>query len=89
VTGATVLLKGATQVVATPGRATVEVAVPGPARTAQAGSGDLLAGICGALLAAGLSAPQAAVLGASAQAMAAERQHQVPPQDLDIQAALD
>lgn len=82
-TGGTVLLKGATQVVATPGRSSVQVAVPGPAWTAQAGSGDLLAGICGALLAAGLPAPQAAVMAASAQAMAAP-DHPVPPQELEL-----
>ncbi len=69
-TGAAVLLKGATQYVAEPsGRVTI--AVPGPPWTAQAGSGDVLAGICGALLAAGLPAWQAGVVGASIQAMAA------------------
>lgn len=68
--GATVLLKGATQYVAEPtGRVTI--AVPGPGWTAQAGSGDVLAGVCGALLAAGLPAWQAGVVGASVQAMAA------------------
>ncbi|MEA5119274.1 MAG: NAD(P)H-hydrate dehydratase [Propionicimonas sp.] len=87
-TGATVLLKGASQVVATPGHEAVELAVPGPAWTAQAGSGDLLAGICGALLAAGLPVRLAAVLAASAQALAAARQGGVPPQELDLQAAL-
>ena len=82
-TGCTVLLKGATQYVATPGEATVQVAVPGPSWTAQAGSGDVLAGICGALLAAGLSAPIAAVVGASAQAMiAAEYRGPRPPQEV-------
>jgi hydroxyethylthiazole kinase-like uncharacterized protein yjeF len=81
-TGGTVLLKGATQVVATPGRGRVQVAVPGPAWTAQAGSGDLLAGICGALLAAGVPAPTAAVAAASMQAMAAAEHGPVPPQDL-------
>ena len=38
-TGATVLLKGASQLVAEPNRGPVLVAVPGPAWTAQAGSG--------------------------------------------------
>ena len=70
-TGATVLLKGATQLVATPGRSTVEVAVPGPSWTAQAGSGDTLAGICAALLAAGVPTSDAALLGASLQALTA------------------
>ncbi len=82
-TGCTVLLKGATQYVATPGERIVQVAVPGPSWTAQAGSGDVLAGICGVLLAAGLPAATAAVVGASAQAMvAAEHPGPVPPQEL-------
>ena len=81
-TGAVVLLKGATQYVVEPGgRATV--AVPGPAWTAQAGSGDVLAGVCAALLAGGTPAREAALLGASVQALAA-RDHPGPrpPQDL-------
>lgn len=77
--GATVLLKGATQYVAEPsGRVTLAVA--GPAWTAQAGSGDTLAGICGTLLAAGLSPRWAGVLAASVQAMtAAARLGPYPP----------
>ncbi|SDD77203.1 bifunctional ADP-dependent NAD(P)H-hydrate dehydratase/NAD(P)H-hydrate epimerase [Auraticoccus monumenti] len=81
--GATVLLKGATQYVVGPGEGPVEVAVPGPAWTGQAGSGDVLAGICGALLAAGLPAARAGAAGASLQAVAAARRpgpH--PPQEL-------
>lgn len=71
-TGATVLLKGGTQYVAeTSGRVTI--AVPGPGWTASAGSGDVLAGICGALLAAGLAPWRAGVVGASMQALAATR----------------
>lgn len=70
-TGATVLLKGATQLVAEPGVDEVSVAVPGPSWTGQAGSGDVLAGICAALLAAGVSARQAGLLAASLQAAAA------------------
>lgn len=82
-TGATVLLKGATQLVATPGAETVEVAVPGPAWTGQAGSGDVLGGLCAAVLAAGVGARTAAVLAASVQAMAAARfPGPVPPQEL-------
>ena len=57
------LLKGATQLVATPATETVEVAVPGPAWTGQAGSGDVLGGVCAAVLAAGVGARAAAVLG--------------------------
>lgn len=76
----TVLLKGATQYVAEPsGRLTL--AIPGPSWTAQAGSGDVLAGICGTLLAAGLPAWQAAALGASVQALAAaHRPGPFPPE---------
>lgn len=70
-TGATVLLKGASQLVARPGVTTVELAVPGPAWTGQAGSGDTLAGLCAAVLAAGRPAHEAAVLAASLQAVTA------------------
>jgi hydroxyethylthiazole kinase-like uncharacterized protein yjeF len=87
-TGATVLLKGATQIVAQPGRRSVLIAVPGPAWTAQAGSGDVLAGICTTLLAAGLPAPRAAALGASLQAVtAASLPGPVPPHELAREAA--
>lgn len=68
--GATVLLKGSTQYVCTP-EGSVTTAVAGPAWTGQAGSGDVLAGACGTLLAAGLEAGRAALLAASLQAMAA------------------
>lgn len=82
-TGATVLLKGASQVVASPGASVVRVALPGPAWTAQAGSGDVLGGVCAALLAAGLPPDQAGQLGASVQAAAAARHPGVvPPADL-------
>jgi NAD(P)H-hydrate repair Nnr-like enzyme with NAD(P)H-hydrate dehydratase domain len=82
-TGATVLLKGATQLVASAGAETVDVAVPGPAWTGQAGSGDVLGGLCAAVLAAGVGARTAAVLAASVQALAAARfPGPLPPQDL-------
>jgi NAD(P)H-hydrate repair Nnr-like enzyme with NAD(P)H-hydrate dehydratase domain len=56
------------------------VAVPGPAWTGQAGSGDVLAGLCAALLATGIPAITAAGLAASLQAMAARRHPgPVPP----------
>ena len=81
--GTTVLLKGATQYVSGPGDDRVHLAVPGPAWTAQAGSGDVLAGICATLLAAGLDPVVAAVCGASIQAMtAAAHPGPYPPQDL-------
>jgi ADP-dependent NAD(P)H-hydrate dehydratase / NAD(P)H-hydrate epimerase len=82
-TGATVLLKGASQLVAAPDEDSVRVAVPGPAWTAQAGSGDVLGGVCAALLAAGKSALDAGQLAASLQAVAATaRPGVVPPQAL-------
>lgn len=78
----TVLLKGSTQYVVTPA-GQVTVALPGPGWTAQAGSGDVLAGLCGTTLAAGLDAATAALAAASAQALAARR-HPGPlaPQEL-------
>jgi ADP-dependent NAD(P)H-hydrate dehydratase / NAD(P)H-hydrate epimerase len=82
-TGATVLLKGATQLVAAPNAGPVLVAVPGPAWTAQAGSGDVLGGVCAALLAAGVDAQRAGQLGASVQAVAAaEHPGVLAPQEL-------
>lgn len=69
---ATVLLKGSTQYVASPD-GELTTAIRGPAWTAQAGSGDVLAGVCGTLLAAGLPAARAALLAASLQAITAAR----------------
>lgn len=68
--GVCVLLKGPSQYVATP-QGQVLIALPGPAWSAQAGSGDVLAGSCGALLATGVSSERAAVMAASVQALAA------------------
>jgi hydroxyethylthiazole kinase-like uncharacterized protein yjeF len=83
-TGATVLLKGASQLVATPDDdSLIRVALPGPAWTGQAGSGDVLGGICAALLAAGQHPSMAGLLAASVQALAATRHPgPVPPQQL-------
>lgn len=64
-TGATVLLKGATTVVASPA-GQVLVSVSGGARLATAGSGDVLAGVVGAFLAQGLAPLEAAALAAHA-----------------------
>ncbi len=87
-TGATVLLKGASQFVATPGSSDVGVAVPGPSWTAQAGSGDTLAGICAAVLAAGASAYDAGLMGASLQAAtAAAHPGPLPPHVLAQRSA--
>ncbi|MDR0990773.1 MAG: NAD(P)H-hydrate epimerase [Propionibacteriaceae bacterium] len=82
-TGATVLLKGATQYIAAPDQAPVYVCFPGPAWTAQAGSGDVLAGIAVALLATGLPPLLAAGLAGSIQALTAVRHPgPYPPQAL-------
>lgn len=69
-TGATILLKGPTTLVAAPGEPTWFV-TNGDQRLATAGTGDVLAGILGALLARGLSAVRAAVAGAWIHAEAA------------------
>ncbi len=82
-TGCSVLLKGATQYVATPGGNRVWLGISGPGWTAQAGSGDVLAGICGTLLAAGLDVVSAALAACSVQALAAAaRPGPVTPQAL-------
>jgi NAD(P)H-hydrate repair Nnr-like enzyme with NAD(P)H-hydrate dehydratase domain len=81
-TGATVLLKGALQYAAAPDGAVLR-ALRGPAWTAQAGSGDVLAGICATLLAAGIEALLAGALAASIQAMMAlEHPGPIPPDAL-------
>ncbi len=68
--GASVLLKGATQYCAAPD-GSVLVVEAGPAWTATAGSGDVLAGIAGTLLAAGVPAQRAGALAAALQSRAA------------------
>ena len=60
---ATVLLKGPTTVVADPAGA-VRIVTSGDARLATAGTGDVLSGIIGALLARGVPALEAAAAGA-------------------------
>jgi hydroxyethylthiazole kinase-like uncharacterized protein yjeF len=67
----TVLLKGSVTLVATPGGGVRELP-EAPAWLATAGSGDVLAGIAGALLAAGLTAADAGVCAAWVHARAAE-----------------
>lgn len=62
-TGCVVLLKGPATVVAGPD-GQVLVVTAGDARLATAGTGDVLAGVIGALLAAGLDAAHAAAAGA-------------------------
>ena len=68
-TGATVLLKGSTTIVAEPdGRALV--AALGDARLATAGTGDVLTGVIAAFLARGVSPARAAAAGAVVHALA-------------------
>lgn len=91
--GVTVLLKGSTTVVASPGREPAAVSGPGrpgpapggawdgpvlvnPTGTswlATAGTGDVLSGLAGALLAQGLTLPQAAGAAAFVHGIAARR----------------
>jgi hydroxyethylthiazole kinase-like uncharacterized protein yjeF len=69
-TGATVLLKGSTTVVARPG-GEVLVSTTGSPRLATAGTGDVLAGVIAALLAGGLDPAVAAAAGAHLHGRAA------------------
>ena len=69
-TGATVLLKGPTTVVAAPDGRTHLIA-NGSDRLATAGTGDVLSGLIGAFLAAGTPAPEAAAAAAWVHAEAA------------------
>lgn len=66
---ATVALKGPTTYIATP-EGTVEPMTRGTAALAKAGTGDVLAGIIGALLAQGLTPADAAALGTALHAEA-------------------
>jgi hydroxyethylthiazole kinase-like uncharacterized protein yjeF len=70
--GVTVLLKGSTTVIATAsGSPPVLVNATGTGWLATAGSGDVLSGLAGALLAQGLPPPAAAAVGAYLHGMAA------------------
>jgi ADP-dependent NAD(P)H-hydrate dehydratase / NAD(P)H-hydrate epimerase len=70
--GVTVLLKGSTTVIADPG-GTVLVNTTGSAWLATAGSGDVLSGLAGALLAQGLPPLQAAAAAAYLHGVAGRR----------------
>jgi NAD(P)H-hydrate epimerase len=70
-TGATVLLKGPTTVVAEPG-GRVLLSATGDARLASAGTGDVLSGIIGALLASGVAPLEAAAWGAHLHGLAGQ-----------------
>ncbi len=70
--GVTVLLKGTPTLIASPDSQPPLVLAFGTALLATGGSGDLLTGIIGALLASGICAKDAAMLGAAAHGTAAE-----------------
>lgn len=73
-TGATVLLKGSTTLVVPPEEgATAFSQADAPAWLATAGAGDVLAGLLGTLLAAGLGPAEAGALGALVHGVAADR----------------
>lgn len=69
-TGGIVLLKGSTTVVAEPG-GRVLLSATGDARLASAGTGDVLSGVIGALLAGGVAPFEAAAWGAHLHGLAA------------------
>ena len=69
--GATVLLKGARSLIATPGHPT-RVNLSGNPWLATAGSGDVLAGFIGSLLASGMDTHEAASVGAYLHGFAAD-----------------
>ena len=69
-TGATVVLKGPTTLVAEPSGSVLAV-TGGDQRLATAGTGDVLAGTIGALLASGMAGLEAAAAGAWLHARAA------------------
>ncbi|WP_405665013.1 NAD(P)H-hydrate dehydratase [Streptomyces sp. NBC_01166] len=70
---ATVLLKGSTTLVAEAGDTPVRVNPTGTSWLATAGSGDVLSGLTGSLLAAGLAPRDAASVGAYLHGLAARR----------------
>ena len=88
-TGATVLLKGATTLVVEPGRGPVHVQQDAPTWLATAGTGDVLAGVVGALLAGGLPVATAGALGALVHGRAGtEANPGGPVRALDVARAL-
>jgi ADP-dependent NAD(P)H-hydrate dehydratase / NAD(P)H-hydrate epimerase len=79
-TGATVLLKGSTTVIVSPDPdQPVWSQTDAPAWTATAGAGDVLAGLVGTLLAAGLPPAKAGALGAVVHGIAADHANQGGP----------
>ncbi|RWZ73469.1 NAD(P)H-hydrate dehydratase, partial [Streptomyces albidoflavus] len=88
--GATVLLKGSTTLVAAPDESMpVRVNATGTPWLATAGSGDVLSGVVGSLLAAGLLARDAASAGAYLHGLAARHAADGAPVDAqDVAGAL-
>ncbi|MFF3321372.1 NAD(P)H-hydrate dehydratase [Streptomyces sp. NPDC002889] len=90
--GATVLLKGSTTLVAAPdgGRSPVRVNPMGTPWLATAGSGDVLSGLAGSLLAAGLDARDAGSVAAYLHGLAARHAaaQGVPIRAYEVAAAL-
>ncbi|MEV0602762.1 NAD(P)H-hydrate dehydratase [Streptomyces sp. NPDC050315] len=88
--GATVLLKGSSTLVAAPEGATARVNPTGTGWLATAGSGDVLSGLAGSLLATGLTPLDAASAGAYLHGLAARQAaaHTVPLTACDVAAAL-
>lgn len=86
--GATILLKGDTTVVAAPdGRAWVNRT--GTPWLGTAGSGDVLSGLIGSLLAAGIDAPEAAAAGAFVHGVAGQLAASAgPPSSVDVLRSL-
>ncbi|WP_010149202.1 NAD(P)H-hydrate dehydratase [Serinicoccus profundi] len=73
-TGAVVLLKGATTVIADPdAQVPVRTQADAPPWLATAGSGDVLAGVCGALLASGVAPRDVGSIGALVHGLAGHR----------------
>jgi hydroxyethylthiazole kinase-like uncharacterized protein yjeF len=86
--GATMLLKGNATVVASPDGETY-VNPTGTPWLATAGSGDVLSGLIGSLLAGGMDAPAAAALGAYVHGAAGQRAALAgPPSAADVLAQL-
>ncbi|KOU32435.1 carbohydrate kinase [Streptomyces sp. WM6372] len=71
--GATALLKGSTTLVSPAGGGPVRVNPTGTPWLATAGSGDVLSGLAGSLLASGLAAPDAASVAAYVHGLAGRR----------------
>lgn len=91
--GATVLLKGSTTLIASPpspdGRAPIRVNSTGTPWLATAGSGDVLSGLTGSLLAAGLGPLDAASAGAYLHGLAARASSRnAPISAQDVASAL-